>query len=217
MLKKKVKQVIEQLTRKQRDSPLWHQVRKGRITASRVGPLVKAKTKERLDKLQIEQDISQLPAVRWGVRHEGNAKIAYTAKTGNSVQDCGIFIAEDHDWLAGTPDGIVYDKEAGTYGLLEIKCPFSIKDCDPNRTFHKLKYTDKSGNLRHSHDYYYQIQVQLYTSGYSWCDFVIYTPKGLHIQRIHRDDILIETLILPRLENVHGTGWRTRQASLQGT
>ena len=86
MLKKSVKRIIEQLTRKQRESPLWHEVRKGRITASRVGPLVKAKTKERIANLQIEQDISQVPSIRWGVRNEGNAKIAYSAKTGNSVQ-----------------------------------------------------------------------------------------------------------------------------------
>ena len=38
-----------------------------------------------------------------------------------------------------------------------------------------------------THAYYYQAQGQLSVAEVQWCDFVVWTPSGLEIQRIYRD------------------------------
>ena len=49
-----------------------------------------------------------------------------------TVEDCGLFVAEDNNWLAATPDGIVhgFSDTGHLSGLLEIKNPYSVKDKD---------------------------------------------------------------------------------------
>ncbi len=75
-------------------------------------------------------------------------------------------------------------------GLLEIKCPYSMKDknipeacksssfCLEDSSTHKLK---------RRHNYYYQIQCQLHCVDCEWCDFVVKTSKDIHTQRIYRN------------------------------
>ena len=41
--------------------------------------------------------------------------------------------------------------------------------------------TDK---LKTSHAYYAQVQGQMGVSGVEWCDFVVYTKKGMSVERI---------------------------------
>ena len=43
-------------------------------------------------------------------------------------------------------------------------------------------------HLSTSRDYYLQIQGQMALTGATWCDFVIYTKKGLSVQRIRFDE-----------------------------
>ena len=43
---------------------------------------------------------------------------------------------------------------------------------------------DEKLYLKETHQYYFQVQGQLALTGAKWCDFVIYTKKGLGIQRI---------------------------------
>ncbi len=46
---------------------------------------------------------------------------------------------------------------------------------------------DNKYTLKHRHDYYYQIQCQLYCADCDWCDFVVKTEQDIHIERIYRD------------------------------
>ena len=58
-----------------------------------------------------------------------NEKVAlnmYRKKTGNHVHDCGLLVNPLFPFLGATPDGKVC--EEGESGILEIKCPFSIRD-----------------------------------------------------------------------------------------
>ena len=41
--------------------------------------------------------------------------------------------------------------------------------------------------LKKCHPYYTQVQGQLALTGAEWCDFIVYTHKGLIIQRIPFD------------------------------
>ncbi len=52
------------------------------------------------------------------------------------------------------------------------------------------------------HDYYFQIQCQLYCEGKEWCDYVVRTEKDISIQRITRDNKWWEEQ-LPRIKNFY--------------
>ena len=39
-----------------------------------------------------------------------------------------------------------------------------------------------------NHIYYDQVQGQVARSGAKWCDFVVYTTRGVSIERIHFDE-----------------------------
>jgi hypothetical protein len=73
-------------------------------------------------------------------------------------------------------------------GVLEVKCPYSKKDvpmetacADPS--FY-LSTSDQGTQLKENHQYYYQIQTQLHSTKRKYCDFVVWTPSQIHIQRI---------------------------------
>ena len=44
-------------------------------------------------------------------------------------------------------------------------------------------FYDGGLHLKHSHQYYHQVQFQLFVriDLYDWCDFCVYTPKGKNI------------------------------------
>ncbi len=111
------------------------------------------------------------------------------------VDKCGLFISETNNWLAATPDGIVYDPSntAQPLGLLEIKNPFSFKDqpldkaCKNSAFFLEVDKDTQQRRLKRRHDYYFQVQCQLYCTEKMWCDFVVCTRKDMHVEHIHRD------------------------------
>ena len=85
---------ISQLTVGQRDNPAWHLARRGRLTASNFGSVLKAKrvTPSLVKHLLGEYDLSRVKAVQWGVNNEKEAIKAFTLKTGKIVKDTGILV-----------------------------------------------------------------------------------------------------------------------------
>ena len=55
------------------------------------------------------------------------------------AEDTGLLIQPNLPWHGALPDGKVLDQhEVPSQGLLEIKCPYSKRDCD----IHELVQTD---------------------------------------------------------------------------
>ena len=111
-------------------------------------------------------------------------------------------------------------------GLLEIKCPacaetISLLDLctkaeyKPSAFF--LQYKDGTYHLKKSHDYYHQVQGQLYITGRPWCDFVVWTPTFTSIERIWFDGVLWSKKMYPRLKILHElTSARAGKSSTSG-
>ena len=108
-----------------------------------------------------------------------------------TVEECGLFVSLENPWLAGTPDGLVHDPSPDASkpsGLVEIKNPYSARhltlaEAVKSPTFclqHKKE--DDTFQLKRRHDYYYQIQCQLYCTNRAWCDFVLRTDKEMHVE-----------------------------------
>lgn len=68
-------------------------------------------------------------------------------------------------------------------GILEVKCPFCVKDMTVTDAVNSLKgfclEKDENGNMRlkRDHAYFYQVQLQLFVTKKSYCDFILWTEK----------------------------------------
>ena len=118
---------------------------------------------------------------------------------------CGFVVNGMFPWLGASPDFLVHDKHevSSQFGLGEVKCPFSKKDqtIKESCTDPKFCLADIDGeiSLKKNHVYFYQVQGAMATLKLQWCDFVVFTNKDLHIERIYFDNILWETVMVPEL------------------
>lgn len=98
--------------------------------------------------------------MQWGKDHEGDARRAYEARTGEVVETIGYL--KHPELRAGCSlDGAV----AGGVGIIEIKCPRSAQHLKTLRARTVLP------------EYLPQIQHNLFISGAAWCDFISYDPR----------------------------------------
>ena len=89
------------------------------------------------------------------------------------------------------------------FGLAEIKCPFSVcnltpaEACSKPNFFCTLKVNGATHQLelKRNHPYYAQVQGQMGVTQRKWCDFIVYTEKGLSIQRIYFDEVFWKDLL----------------------
>ena len=120
-----------------------------------------------------------------GINKNKNNKIILVYKS-------GLVISREDPYLGASPDGKVIDKGCTQhFGLVEIKCPQTkfmvtpLEACsNPNFFLENLNGKPK---LKPNHMYYKQVQGQLGITGTRWCDFVVYTCKGISIERITYD------------------------------
>lgn len=54
--------------------------------------------------------------------------------------------------------------------------------------------------LSHDHEYFYQVQGQLSVHCKDYCDFIVWTPEGLYIERILKSESFFDQL-KPHLDN----------------
>lgn len=76
------------------------------------------------------------------------------------------------------------------YGLCEAKCPEECKDYDLHNAASVAKdfclYVSDDGtfHINKTRHYFDQVQMQLVLTGCKWCDFIVYTFKGLVIDSL---------------------------------
>ena len=233
---------IERSTQDQHRSPAWFDARRYRLTASKFGQVFRRRVDTPPDALVLsiiepKQFISQ--STEYGKRMEATALEKYKAyKNDEAITVCsaGFVIYEEKPYLGATPDAYVHDpNRKEQYGLVEIKCPFKYRNITPedaclNSDFCSTVCTQagaRTTKLKLSHPYYSQVQGQLAITGRKWCDFVIYTHKGISVETITYDEHFWNDRLLPALvgfyENcvapeivspVHLVGMRVRDLRL---
>jgi putative phage-type endonuclease len=172
----------------------WFTARLGKVTASRVADVV-AKTKtgysasreNYMADLIVERLTGQKAssfsnaAMEWGTEQEPNARAAYSARTGELVEEVGFIDHPTIPMSGASPDGLVND------GCVEFKCP---------NTSTMLEYILDG---KPPQKYVTQMQWQMACAGRPWCDFVSYDPRlperlQLLVVRVPRDDDYIKML-----------------------
>lgn len=186
----------------QQGSADWLAARKLRLTASNFGTAVGHNPWKSPDDLIEDMLFGKFKgnsATRWGNDKEALARNLYvlrkrialsqernesSATIDFHVRESGLHVWDQQPWLAASPDGIVH--ENGQVGLLEIKCPFSLK------LYAQIP------------QYYFdQIQGIMGILGISWCDFVVWTPTTMSVERVPFDSKYWEEILLPELSNFY--------------
>ena len=102
----------------------------------------------------------------------------------------GLHVSLSYPHLGASPDGLINCDCCGE-SLIEIKCPYKYRELDPctvtDRSFY-LKFSDDGSlHLDKTHAYYHQVQGQLAISQRDYCDFVCWSLRGIHVERILKD------------------------------
>lgn len=163
----------------------WRLERAGKVTASRIGDVMMAKTTAGYQNLMAQLICERLTgepvetfksdAMIYGTETEPQARAFYEMETGNDVIEVGFCRHATLEGAGASPDGLI-----GGLGLVEIKCP------QPAKHIKNLMggAIDKG--------YLLQMQWQMACTGREWCDFVSFNPSfpdhlKLHIRKVEAD------------------------------
>ncbi|XP_069133482.1 uncharacterized protein [Argopecten irradians] len=187
---------IESNTREQSNSKLWGAERSKRLCSSSFGRICKLTSltdKKRLASAYLKPaEKLKAPSIIHGKKYEPFAIERYMSEKKCDVSKCGLFISESHPYLAASPDGVV----EGSH-LVEVKCPYVSRDKEI--TPQSIPYLRENGEgnliLSPKHDYFYQVQGQLFCTKMHRCDFVVFTLCDMKIIEIERDDNFISNMV----------------------
>ncbi|WAR23894.1 ING2-like protein, partial [Mya arenaria] len=213
---------VEEVTRNQSESKLWQSYRAGRITASRAKQVCSTDPSNPSQSLIMDicypgNKTFQTAGTTWGTKNEPVARNDFQTymedkHQGFCVKQCGLFISEQFPYIGASPDGLVHCHCCGT-SLLEIKCPYTLKESLLDSDSEKYCLTRNSQGimvLDHKHPYYYQVQTRMGVTGIRATHFVIMTEKAVHIELVLFDidvwteicekaETLMKVAILPEL------------------
>lgn len=201
---------IETATRLQHESTLWREERRKLLTASNFAAVCKRLPHTKCDKLVTKllySDEVDSASLKYGRENEAAAREELQS-SGLPIEECGLFIDREHPFLAASPDGLL-----GNDGIVGIKCPSAAADMTPDEAIKQKKgvFSNfwKEGlisgrvEINENHGYYYQIQGQLHITRREYCNFVVWTPKGIKIEKIKRNDSFWSVKMIHKLEQFY--------------
>jgi putative phage-type endonuclease len=124
-------------------------------------------------------------ATQWGTNHETEAREDFEYDQEMTVEPATFVVHPTLPWLGASPDGYLsFD------ALIEIKCPFGLRD--------KLKPVPFKTIEQQPH-YYAQMQIQMLVTGRELCYFWQWTPNDYDLTLVKFDPAwIVENL--PKLE-----------------
>lgn len=198
-------------TMEQSGSDTWFIERSIRISATR-SHSVKTRRKdfkELAQKMLQKKDLTgqALRNVHYGLRNEPVARKAFERLTSVAVYDCGLILHYKQPWLCCSLDGICVEN-GKLVRTLEIKSPITCANkpiveiengCIKSINVSYIIFTEEEAclQLKKSHEYYTQIQIGLYCTGFNVCDMYIFSKnnESLHLT-VKRDEEFLKKTIL---------------------
>lgn len=198
---------IENKTREQSSCTLWYRFRAARVTGSVFKKVCRTtimspaiSTIERI--CYPERYIFESEHTNYGKRNEPVAREAYAAgmrleHTNFSIKESGLVINNKYPFCGVTPDGVTKCDCCGI-GTVEIKCPSLLRSGRMDSYLSKREcplvvVNGDNGSwtyeLKVGHDYYYQVQMQMFLTDSGFCDFVVWQPLAATIVvRVYKDE-----------------------------
>jgi putative phage-type endonuclease len=176
----------------------WFQARKGKLTGSNIGAALNMNPYKTPDDLirqmvreyhGLESEFQGNVATEYGTLHEPLAVMDYEMISGNTVEDCGFFVSPLHEWLGASPDGLIGDD-----GLLEVKCPYGLR----NKKGADLVFK----TAKEQEHYYAQMQIEMVCGQRDWVDFFQWSENGSKTERVSWDELWLQEHV-PQLEKFY--------------
>ena len=214
-------QDIEESTRQQRKCQRWYDEKKFRITASTFPQVVKRKTTNHGKFIQnlISKGKNtsagtevHKSSLKHGIDNEDKAVEKYSRYMSGinhpvKIFQSGLVINPTHPQYGCSPDRKVFDSAVHPhFGIAEVKCPYTLRNLTPLQAAQygdnkfPLELIDGKLQLKQDHDHMIQIQTQMALTCTKWCDYIVYTFPGLHIQRIFFNQNMWTNEILPKVD-----------------
>ncbi|KAL5020002.1 hypothetical protein ScPMuIL_002894 [Solemya velum] len=145
-------------------------------------------------------------AIVYGRNHESDAFDAYSKQLDPpfAAVNTGFWVNPDYPELGCSPDGLIYHNSK-LVGVLEIKCPLVIEKFHPNDAIEKLAKKQLQNfccvtangvsQLEKSHKCFYQCQMQMAICDVEYCDFVMWSPNGISVERLARDRVFWSDIV----------------------
>ncbi len=180
-------------------SDRWRELRRGRITASRMGDVIAGKKTKRyeeyrqqiaLELLGYEEEEESAPWFEHGKAMEPYARGAYQWRYNVNLTPNVFFIHPKYDWLGASPDGVRVDTFDDP---VEIKCRAKL-----STYLAKVDAERRTGKIEAV--YRPQVQAQMWVMGCLSIKFINYYHdaeqqiRKLHMTVVHRDDNYIAKL-----------------------
>ncbi|XP_078610518.1 uncharacterized protein LOC144881370 [Branchiostoma floridae x Branchiostoma japonicum] len=189
----------------QSKSALWRQQRKGRVTSTSMHDVLHASNPTTAVRKVMQydcKDLSQVPAIQWGMKQEEKARQQYLEATlcickDVKLEEVGLILYKDFPFIGASPDGM---RQCSCHGrtVIEIKCPYKYRDIYPaaDLCLSDANYClDKDCKLKTGHRYYTQVQTHMLVTGVSTCDFVVWTNAGMVVVNVSRDQSLLNVML----------------------
>jgi len=185
--------LVEKSTRGQAKNENWLVARKFRLTASKFGLVIKAIKKQKFSdsffKTLLESyTLEGVKAIQWGRNNEEVAVKRFCEDTNKTVAKSGLWL-DTCGFLGASPDGIVVEEDA----IIEVKCPYKYRNekqlvlRDPSYIIY-YNDNDEDAVVNINHNYYHQIQGELYISQKKVCYLIIWTPNDVKYFTIEKQE-----------------------------
>ena len=164
----------EMSKRGQSQNLIWFEKRKSILTVSNFGKAAKTKVEpsNKLKAMLYSNFITE--AVQYGIESEEKAVKLYLSEMQQQgfhlkVVEVGLLVSRKKPYLGASLDRIVTNMDQNSKWGMEIKSPFSkagmdVDEACKSKTFCLEKIPDGTIRLKRNHDYYIQVQGQLYCS-----------------------------------------------------
>ena len=205
---------VEENTRRQGGCKRWKEERYLRLTASNFGRVMLRQSNH--TKLAEEILHSKLPdtipSLKWGRTHENEAFTEYLESyltdehELEAIRKAGFYIGNP-SFLGASPDGIIDNDGCHNCKIIEIKCPYGFRDFSVEEACTKKGFycTIHNGDLhlKRNHIYHYQVQRTMAITNATECDFIVWTPKSMKVEKILFDEALWLNEMLPKLRDFY--------------
>lgn len=194
---------VEKATRQQTENAAWFKLRIGRVTGSIFRSVCRTSLKnpaESLLKKMCFPSTKELKtkAVEYGRQTEEIAfkklKSVYKVKHKNlKLEKMGLVIDQSNQFYAASPDGM-WDCDCCGQHIVEIKCPFRIKDKEDLELLMSCKspfiLKNEEGEIimNKKHQYYHQIQLEMHVTKLKNAFFYIYSKKVQMLIKVKYDE-----------------------------
>lgn len=207
---------VETQTRGQNNNQAEKELKRDKLTASNFkAAALRRKEPDLFLKriMYIKENKASAKSPVYGIQHEDDAVLSYIntkQKQGNvnlKVEEVGTILSKERPGLGASLDRKVYDPLAKgmEIGGLEVKCPYSkrgmtVAQACEDKAFYLGRDKDRF-SLKCTHQYFYQVQGQMFVCKLKWVDFgVWFGNNDIFIERIYFNSKWWFAEVLPKLD-----------------